>query len=161
MIRFSREEDIPYFTEIYNEAVLHSTVTFDVEPKTIEDRMKWFYEHDKNHPLLTYELNGEPVGYAGLSTYRPKKAFDGSVELSIYVKKNMRREGIGNALMEAILELARSMPSIHTVISVVTGNNNSSIRIHEKFGFTFCGRIKEAGYKFDQYLDVDTYQIFV
>ena len=161
MIRAAIEEDIPFFTEIYNDAVLHSTVTFDVEPKTFEDRMTWFKEHDENHPLLTYVHQGVPVGYASLSVYRPRKAFDGSLELSVYVRKDMRGEGIGSALMSAILELARSMPSVHTVISVVTAENNSSIRLHEKFGFSFCGRIKEAGNKFDQYLDVDTYQIFV
>lgn len=161
MIRRAIEQDIPFLLDIYNEAILNGTATFDLEPKTLEDRTQWFYDHNGTHPLLVYEKYGKAIAYASLSTYREKKAFDGSVELSIYIHKDYRGFGIGKQLMEAILELARGIDEIHTVISVITGGNEASDKLHEKFGFTYCGQVKEAGYKFGQYLDINTYQIMV
>lgn len=161
MIRRAIEQDIPFLLDIYNEAILNSTVTFDLEPKTLENRTQWFYAHKGTHPLLVYEKYGKVIAYASLSAYREKKAYNGSVELSIYIHKDQRGVGIGKQLMEAILELAKEIDEIHTIISIITGGNEVSGKLHEKFGFTYCGRVKEAGYKFGQYLDIDTYQIMV
>lgn len=161
MIRRGMEKDIPFLLDIYNDAILNSTATFDLEPKSLEDRKQWFYAHNGTHPLLVYERDEKAIAYASLSTYREKKAFDGSVELSIYIHKDYRGIGIGKQLMEAILKLAKEIDEIHTVVSVITGGNETSDKLHEKFGFTYCGLVKEAGYKFGQYLDIKTYQIIM
>lgn len=161
MIRHASPIDIPAITEIYNDAILNSTATFDLEPKTLEDRNEWLLSHKANHPVLVYEKDGQVVAYASLSAYRDKKAYDHSVELSLYIDKNFRGIGIGNELMTEILEQAKQHPNIHTVISVITGGNQASIYLHEKFGFTHCGRVKETGCKFGNYLDIDIYQIMV
>ena len=69
--------------------------------------------------------------------------------------------GIGDALMREILSLAKTNPKIHTVISLIEGSNETSIHLHEKHGFTYCGQIKQVGYKFDKWLDLNTYQLHV
>ncbi|BAH07071.1 GNAT family N-acetyltransferase [Clostridium kluyveri] len=161
MIRKAEEQDIPFLLDIYNEAILNGTATFDLEPKTLEDRKQWFYDHIETHPLLVCEKYEKAIAYASLSTYREKKAYDGSVELSIYIHKDYRGIGIGKQLMEAILNLAKEIDGIHTIISIITAGNEVSDRLHEKFGFTYCGKIKEAGYKFGQYCDINVYQIMV
>jgi len=161
MIRRAEEQDIPFLLDIYNEAILNGTATFDLELKTLEDRRQWFYDHIGTHPLLVCEKYGKAIAYASLSTYREKKAYDGSVELSIYIHKDYRGVGIGKQLMEAILKLGKEIDGIHTIISIITAGNEVSDRLHEKFGFTYCGKIKEAGYKFGQYFDVNVYQIMV
>ena len=69
--------------------------------------------------------------------------------------------GVATALMEAVLQLAREAETIHTVVSVITGGNEASIKLHERFGFTFCGRMREVGMKFGRYLDIENYQLIL
>lgn len=162
MIRTAQLTDMPELLDIYNYEVLHGTATFDLHPKAMEERMVWFYEHNKdNHPLIVAELDGKAVAYASLSPYREKEAYAATVELSVYVSPDYRRRGIARRLIEAILDEARSRDDIHTVISVITGGNEASIRLHEEFGFEFCGCLREVGVKFGRKLDIVNYQLLV
>ena len=161
MIRPGKAADVEPLRQIYNHAVEHSTATFDLEPRTAEEMTAWFQTHQGIHRLLVWEQDGAPVAYATLSPYRQRKAFDATVELSVYVREDCRGQGIGGKLMAELLRQAREDPRIHTVVSVITSENVGSIRLHERLGFTFCGRIREAGYKFGRWLGVDHYQIMV
>ena len=115
----------------------------------------WFDVHNvDNHPLLVAEQDGRVAGYASLSSYRAKEAYRSTVELSIYIHPDFRRQGVATALMEAILAEARRDPGTHTVVSVITDGNEASRKLHEKFGFTYCGAIREVGMKFGRYLDI-------
>ena len=120
-IRTAEECDMEALLSIYNYEVLNGVATFDLNPKSMEERMKWFRAHNvDNHPLLVAEIDGRAVGYASLSEYREKEAYKRTVELSIYVDPGYRRMGVARVLMEAILKEARSREDIHTVISVIT-----------------------------------------
>lgn len=161
-IRIAQREDVPTLLDIYNYEVEYGVATFDLQPKTLEQRMKWFEEHNVNHhPLIVAEVDGVVAGYASLSSYREKEAYQSTVELSVYVAPDYRGQGVATALMEAILKLAKEDDTIHTVVSVITGGNEASVKLHGKFGFTFCGRMKEVGMKFGRLLDIDNYQLFV
>lgn len=144
--------------EIYNEAIRTTTATFDMEPKTYENRVEWFAEHTGKYLLVVFEKESQIAGYASLSKYRERAAFSESVELSIYVGAEYRHQGIGKALMEYMLSYAEKRGDIYTVLSLITGENKASIRLHEQSGFRFCGRIQGAGKKFGRYLDLDVYQ---
>lgn len=147
---------------IYNYEVVNGTATFDLEPKTMEERMVWFREHNvDNHPLIVAEMDGRAVGYASLSGYREKEAYAATVELSIYVDPAYRRRGVARMLMQSILDEARRRQDIHTVISVITGGNEASIKLHKEFGFTHCGTMREVGEKFGRLLDIDNFQLMV
>lgn len=90
MIRFGREEDIEALRLIYNDEVEHSVATFDLDPRTPEEMEAWFRAHHGIHRLLVWEEAGEAVAYATLSPYRQRKAFDATVELSVYVRQDQR-----------------------------------------------------------------------
>lgn len=107
------------------------------------------------------EKDGTIMGYASLSSYREKEAFKATVELSIYIHANYRKCGVATALMEAILAEARADERTHTVVSVITSGNEASEKLHKKFGFEYCGRIKEVGVKFGVYQDIDNYRLGV
>ncbi len=161
-IREALRQDLPELLEIYNYEVAHGTATFDLNPKTIEERTLWYEQHTTGkYCLLTAEEDGRAVGYASLSPYREKEAYAATVELSIYVSPQYRRRGIGDALMREILAFARGRKDIHTVISVITAENDTSIRMHEKYGFEDCGCIREVGVKFGRYLDIVNMQLMV
>lgn len=160
LIRRAEERDLAALTEIYNYEVLNTTATFDQTPKTPEERRQWLLEHNVgNHPLFVAEEDGRVVGYASFSPYRRLDAYRETVELSVYVDHTFRRRGAAKQLLEHILSWGRKRKDIHMVISVISGENEVSVHLHEKFGFTNAGTIKEAGRKFGRYLDIVNYQL--
>ena len=114
-----------------------------------------------NHPLIVAEIDGEVAGYASLSSYREKEAYKSTVELSVYVGVPYRRRGVATALMTEILDMAKADSTIHTVVSVITSENEESARLHDKMGFTFCGTIHEVGEKFGRFLSISNYELQV
>ncbi len=161
-IRRAVQDDLEALLAIYNYEVENGVATLDLQPKTLEEWQRWFDSHNvDNHPLLTAEIGGRVAGYASLSSYREKEAYRSTVELSIYVGKEYRRMGVATALMEQILKEAGEDARTHTVVSVITSGNEASERLHERFGFTFCGCIKEVGMKFGAYQDIDNYRLGV
>lgn len=161
-IRTAQLNDVERLLEIYNYEVKNGTATFDIHPKTVSEWTDWFYAHNVgNHPLLVAEEDGRVAGYASLSPYREKEAYAATVELSVYIAPECRGRGIATVLTGAVLDTARECPDIHTVISVITSGNAASIRLHEKFGFSFCGEMKEVGEKFGKKLGIVNYQLMV
>lgn len=162
IIRKAEIKDIEALLDIYNYEVENTTATFDLNKKTIEQWTTWYENHNiGNHPLIVAEVDGVVAGYASLSTYREKEAYKSTVELSVYVATSFRRQGVATALMEEIIRLAREDETTHTVVSVITSENNESVRLHEKFGFTFSGTIHEVGMKFGRYLGISNYELQV
>lgn len=162
LIRRARESDLQALLDIYNYEVVNGVATLDLEKRTLAERQIWFDHHNvDNHPLIVAEVSGQVAGYASLSAYRDKEAYRSTVELSIYVGPDFRRMGVATALMEAILGEARKDERTHTVVSVITSGNVASEKLHGKFGFEFCGTIREVGMKFGVYQDIDNYRLGV
>ena len=163
IIRNAKQRDLSAITDIYNYEVLNGTATFDIKPKSTEERQQWFDLHNKeNHPLIVSENEeGKICGYASLSPYREKEAYRSCVELSVYVAHDSRRQGIATALMSEIINLAKKDTNTHTIVSVITAGNEASKKLHERFGFDFCGTISEVGMKFGKYLSIDNYCLIV
>jgi L-amino acid N-acyltransferase len=157
MIRKAEQSDVSTITEIYNEAILTTTATFDTEPKTPEERTDWFRSHDERHPILVAIVDGRIVGWASLSRWSERKAYDDTGETSFYVKEEYRRRGIGRKLKEAILEEARRL-HFHTIIARIAGESSVSLHLNEDFGFVHIGTMKEVGRKFGKLLDVHILQ---
>ena len=156
-IRIAEERDLPALLDIYNDEVLHGISTLDLNPRTMAEWREWFAHHNvDNHPLLTAETEN-----ASLSDYREKEAYRSSVELSIYVARSCRGKGVASVLMETILDMARADDRTHLVVSVITDGNEASQRLHDKFGFTFCGIVPEVGMKFDRYQNIRNYALLV
>jgi L-amino acid N-acyltransferase len=157
-IRAAEERDLEAINEIYNEAVLTTTATFDTEPKTLAERAEWFQHHGPRHPVLIAETSGKVVGWASLTEYSPRRAYDLTAESSVYIKSEFRGQGIGRALQEAIIVEARRL-KYHTLIARVTAESAASMRLHENFGFRLVGCLKEVGCKFERVLDVNFLQL--
>lgn len=154
-IRPARQDDLPALLAIYNHAVLHSVATFDVEPRTEAAGQAWLAAHTGRHPLVVAELaDGIVAGYASLSPYRPMPAYDSTAELSLYIHPDYQHRGLGHALAEHILAVARAEDRLHLVVSVITASHAVSISLHEKLGFRLCGTLHEAGFKCGAFHDV-------
>jgi len=156
-IRPATIADIPRITEIYNEAIQNTTATFDTEIKSIEEQQEWFNRHDKMHPVIVSEVGGYVTGWASLSRWSERCAYDRTVEVSVYVDHAYRGKGTGKKLLE-VLTLEAAKIGLHNLISRITEGNLSSIHIHEQLGFEHIGVMREAGEKFGKYLDVHMMQ---
>ena len=152
-IRKAQFGDLEAITDIYNEAILTTTATFDTEPKSVSERLEWFQAHDERHPILVAVIDGSVVGWASLSKWSDRCAYDDCAETSFYVKSEFRGQGIGGKLSEAIITEARQA-RLHTLIARIAEGSNASVHLHERAGFVHVGMLKEVGRKFGQLLDV-------
>ena len=160
MLNISRAtlEHIKSITDIYNEAVLNSTATFDTEVKSVVEQRLWFNEHSDKYPILIAEENDIIVGWASLSRWSGRCAYADTAEISIYIKDDYRGKGIGTMLIQKILEEGRN-GGLHTVLARIAEGSDVSIRLHKKAGFEYIGVMKEVGKKFDMLLDVHMMQL--
>ncbi len=156
-IRPATVNDQPAIMEIYNEAVENTTATFDTDKRSIEKQMEWFKSHKHNHPIIIGEENGIIKGWASLSPWSDRKAYDQTVEVSVYVDFNYRGKGIGKKLLE-IITLEGKRVNNHTILSRISAGNEISIHIHEQLGYRHIGVMKDAGMKFGRYIDVHLMQ---
>lgn len=159
-IRDARIEDLPALLDIYNDAIRNLTATFDLVEQTLEERKIWFKKYGGNYPLIVAEFDGEIAGYCGLSPYNSKEAYAKTVEVSIYLSDKYRGNGIGLTLMKEIIQRAREL-QFHTIIAGITEGNDASVKLHEKFGYEYAGRLKEVGFKFEQWQHVLYYQLIL
>ena len=152
-IRKAVDDDIPAITKIYNEAILTTTATFDLEPKSVSSQRKWFKGHGSKNPILVAVIDNNVIGWISLSEYSTRCAYADTAELSLYVEESFRNQGIGKKLIQAILDEGQKA-GLHTVISRIAGGNEISIHLHKQFGFDDVGVMKEVGNKFGKLLDV-------
>lgn len=154
-IRPATCEDLPGILEIYNEAVVNTTATYDYEPRTLEQRMAWFEDHVKNNYPVFVAVNDEHrvVGWSSLNRYHDRPGYRFTTENSIYVAADQRGKGIGKRLMPPLIDGARAR-GLHAILAVIDAQNAVSIKLHAAFGFQAVARFKEVGFKFGRWLDV-------
>jgi L-amino acid N-acyltransferase len=161
-IRTSHLNDLPAITEIYNDAVLNSVATFDTEPKQLSERHDWFNLHQNpKYPMVSaVSSDDQVIGWGTLSPFHPRPAYDPTVEFSVYVHKEYRGMGVGNAILEDLINRGTIL-GFHSIIGLITGSNIASLGMAEKFGFERVGLYKEVGKKFGSWQDVAVVQLFL
>jgi phosphinothricin acetyltransferase len=154
-IRPATRADVPRLTEIYNHYVIHTSVTFDVEPYTVERRELWFQQFGGSgrYRILVAVDAGAVAGYACTMRFRPKEAYETTVETSIYCATDAVGKGIGSRLYAALFDVLHD-EDIHRYVATYTLPNPVSAALHERFGFKRVGVFSEVGRKFGRYWDV-------
>lgn len=156
-IRKATVADLPSITEIYNEAILNTTSTFDTEVKTLDDRKVWFTNRDENFPVIVAEREKQIVGYAALNKWSERKAYDVTAEISVYIHPDSRKQGIGKQLIEVLVAIGEQT-QLQTILARITEGNDHSIYLHERNGFKTVGVLRRVGKKFGKLLDVTVMQ---
>jgi phosphinothricin acetyltransferase len=159
LVRAAVAGDLPALTDIYNHYVVNTAITFDLQPFTPEGRRGWFDEHSAagRHRLLVAADEGIVLGYATSSRWRPKAAYETTVETSVYCRADAVGRGIGTALYAALFDALRS-EDIHRIVAGVSLPNPGSIALHERFGFRPVGVFPGVGRKFDRFWDVSWFE---
>jgi phosphinothricin acetyltransferase len=155
LIRSATRADVPGILDIYNEAVLHTTASYDYEPSTLEQRLEWFDAHTAhNYPVfVALDEQGKLLGWSSLSEFRTRVGYRFTAENSIYVAAEQRGRGVGKLLMPPLIDAARQL-KLRAVMAVIDADNAVSLHMHETFGFERVGVLKQVGYKFERWLDV-------
>ncbi|MEO7555538.1 MAG: N-acetyltransferase family protein, partial [Acidimicrobiales bacterium] len=139
---------------IYNPAVLESTVTFDLVPRTLEDQRAWLSDRAGVHAVLVaIDPAGVVAGFGSLSPYKDRPAYRTTVEDSVYVRSDAQGRGVGSLLLGSLLDTATAH-GFHAVIARIVGHHDASINLHAGHGFEVVGTEREVGRKFGKWLDV-------
>lgn len=154
-IRDAGAADAAGIADIYNDAVAHTTAIWNEQTVDAADPAAWIAaRQESGFPvLIAAGAAGEVLGYA---SYGPWRAFDGyrhTVEHSVYVRGDQRGQGIGEALLVALIERAQDA-GIHVMVGAIEAGNAGSIRLHTKLGFTQVGTMPQVGAKFGRWLDL-------
>ena len=104
VVRPGVEGDLSDLTEVYNHYIIHTPITFDVEPYTVETRRAWFetFRETGPHRIFVAEQEERVVGYATSGCYRPRRAYDTTIETSVYLAPEATEHGIGSRLYAAL-----------------------------------------------------------
>lgn len=143
MIREATKKDLACILDIYNDAIVYTTAVYAYKPVTLENRIDW-YEQKKTdgYPILVYELDNKVVGFATFGPFRAWPAYKYSIEHSIYVDKEYRKNGIGKSLMKELIAIAQEREYM-TLIAGIDAENEKSIALHQNYGFVHAGTIKK------------------
>ncbi|MCM8749276.1 arsinothricin resistance N-acetyltransferase ArsN1 [Thermomicrobiaceae bacterium CFH 74404] len=152
-IRRARPEDAAAIAEIYTQGILERIATFESEPRTPEVMLAWLAERDERHPVLVAERDGRVLGWASISSYRPRACYAGVGEFSIYLHRDARGQGIGKVLLGALIDEVRRL-GYWKLLSRVFPFNTASRRLCAALGFREVG-VYEKHAKLDgRWLDV-------
>jgi len=156
-VRPATEADLAAAAAIYDEQVRTGISTFDLEPPPVS---YWRHHLDSTDPgdhFLVADSDGDVVGFAYSSSYRPRPGYRLTRETSVYLAEQARGRGLGRRLYDELLARVAA-DGIHVVLALIALPNEPSTALHTACGFEHLGTMREVGRKFDRWLDTAWYQ---
>lgn len=156
-IRNATLDDAPRLVEIYSYYVEKTAISFECETPTVEKFQARMARIQKKFPYLVAVFNSEIVGYAYAKSFIEREAYKFSVELTIYLDKNFRKQGIGGALYRQLEEVLRErgIKNLYVCVGYPEIEDEyltlNSVKFHDHCGFKICGKFTNCGYKFNRH----------
>jgi phosphinothricin acetyltransferase len=157
-IRHVEQNDLPALLEIYNHYVRETAITFDIEPRTLEQRQAWLdgFGGSGRYQCFVAVKDGRAIGWASSQRYHERAAYDTTVMTGIYLAPDLCGQGLGRRLYTTLFE-ALAVEDIHRLVAGITLPNAASMRLHRALGFEEAGLYREVGRKFGRFWDVATW----
>jgi len=158
-IRAAIAADLPTITAIYEEAVLHGTATFEIDPPDLAEMTRRFEALvGGGFPYFVAVEGDRVLGYAYAGPHRPRVAYRFTVEDSIYLAPAAQRRGVGGKLLSALI-LACEQKGFRQMVAVIGDSANAgSVAVHRNAGFDMIGTHPNVGFKFGRWLDTISMQ---
>ena len=156
-IRDATDADVPGMAAIYDEQARTTVATFDTEPRGAQYLGEKVAGAGGADIVLVAVADGRLLGYAFSGPFRPRPAYDGTREVSVYLAAHARGLGVGSRLYSALLGRLDAY-GVHTQVAVIALPNEASIALHRRHGFEEVGVLREVGHKFGRYVDTAWYQ---
>jgi phosphinothricin acetyltransferase len=159
-IRIATEEDAEQLLAIYRPYVEETAISFEYEVPTVEEFAGRIRNTLKRYPYLVAEAKGEIVGYAYASVFKERRAYDWSVETTIYLKQGCSKKGYGKKLYQTLEEMLKELHilNLNACIAVTDCEDahltNNSKEFHEHMGYRLVGTFHQSGYKFQRWYDM-------
>ncbi len=156
LIRDATAADVPALTAIYAHHVLHGTGTFEEDPPdAAEMAARLARVQDKGWAWLVAQApDGAVIGYAYYAQFRDRSAYRHTAENAIYVRDDVRGQGVGKALVQVLLERAEAAGFRQMLAVIGDSENTGSVGLHISLGFRQVGVMKSVGVKFGRWVDV-------
>jgi L-amino acid N-acyltransferase YncA len=159
-IRSATRNDAAAICDIYNHYVLNTVISFETEAVSVDEMAARIEETLTQFPWLVYEVEGRIIGYAYASKWRLRRAYQHSVEGSVYLVQDYAGRGVGTLLYQTLInELTKQ--NVHAVLGGIALPNPGSVALHEKLGFVKVAHLPQIGRKFYQWLDVGYWQLIL
>lgn len=160
MIRKVHPEDAEAIASIYNEYILHSTITFDTEPMTKKEMHRLVVAISADYPYFVYEEEGVVKGYCYAHNWKAKSAYRQTWEITLYLSPEIQGRGIGTRLLGHLIVECRRLKA-QALIACITEGNTVSEALHKKLGFKKVSHFEKVGAKFGRLLDVVDYELIL
>jgi L-amino acid N-acyltransferase YncA len=157
-IRLAQESDAESIQRIYAPFVVHTAVSFETEPPSVDEMRSRMLKILARLPWLVCEWNGGVIGYAYASLHRERAAYGWSVDVTVYIHEELRRHGVGKALYASLFQVLR-LQGFYNAYAGVTLPNPGSVGLHEAMGFKPVGVYRAVGYKLGRWHDVGWWQL--
>lgn len=161
IIRPAKLEDMVSVQKIYAPYVLNTAITFEYDVPSVAEFENRYKTISRKHPFLVASVNKEIVGYAYAGSFIDRQAYDWTAELSVYIKEDMHKKGIGRKLyaeLEQILRLQHVQISYACIAYSDDEHdsyiNNTSIEFHKKMLYRTIGNFLQCGYKFERWYNM-------
>ena len=153
-IRDATTEDAAAIARIYNQGIEDRVATLETQVRTPEERAEWLAARGPRHPVLVaVDGEGAVAGWGSLNQFNPRPAYDHVVDFSVYVARERRGQGIGDALLGALEERARAI-GYHKMVLAAFPTNAAGMRLYERHGFRTVGVYHEQGMLDGRWVDV-------
>ena len=162
LIACTHDAHAPAILDILNEAIVHSTALYDYQPRPLASMRAWFdAKAAGGFPVIgAVDDAGTLLGFASYGVWRAFPAYKYTVEHSVYVHQDARGRGLAPLLMGALIDAARAQGK-HVLVGAIDAANAPSIALHRRLGFSHAGTVRQAGFKFGQWLDVAFWQLIL
>jgi L-amino acid N-acyltransferase YncA len=157
MIRPVQLSDAAAIARIYQHYVTTTIISFETEPPSVDEMTARMQKITARHSWLVYENEGALLGYAYTSTFRERRAYQATVESTVYLDQTAIGHGIGRTLYQALLDDAAAK-GYREALGVVALPNELSVKLHEKLGFIKVAHLEKIGCKFNHWIDVGIWQ---
>jgi len=153
LIRLATEQDAGQIQAIYAPIVSQASISFETEPPTLEEMRRRITETLAHLPWLVYTQQETILGYAYASSHRARSAYRWSVDVSVYIHAQARRQGIGHILYDSLFKIL-TLQGFYNVYAGIALPNPASVGLHESLGFQPIGVYHHVGYKLGAWHDV-------
>ncbi|WP_066249504.1 arsinothricin resistance N-acetyltransferase ArsN1 family A [Neobacillus drentensis] len=153
LIRAASLSDIDDILSIYNEGIVDRIATLETTIKDEQYMLDWLNKHTDRFKVIVAVLEGKVVGWASLNQYNSRQAYDGVADLSIYIKREFRGEGIGGKLLVSIEGLAKEN-DFHKIVLFTFPFNGLGQSLYKKQGFRVVGVFQNQGKLNGKFVDV-------
>lgn len=160
IVRIAKPEDAEALLKIYAPYIKQTAITFEYEVPSEEEFRGRIERILRKYPYLVAEQDGELIGYAYAGTFNERAASDRSVETAIYVREDVRKDGVGRMLYEALESILSRQHILNLNACIAYAEDDdpyltkNSVQFHEHMGYHFVGRFHKCGYKFGRWYDL-------